>query len=232
MTSFEDMLTELMTVWDTKWKSKVFPKTRKPSTCSICKENGHNKRRCTYACIYNTLDMMPKDIVNIIYDMKVSTEEYSKKCEYDRKQDVYKKECEHAQKAYNDLITDLQDVVYTMNSYDVTAPSDVLYGWHDEENGKHMDRYAFNNFADNYKLLCDKFSQKFTDDAYYMDKFKKLHNCKCCGFHMSHKPRNILDYDYVNEIRLQDEPIYADECSCQCRHYSRNIVVLNKLRGE
>ena len=231
MTSFDDVLTEYMTVWKADYQTKLLPKTRKKVTCSICKETRHNKRRCTYACIYNTLDMMPKDIVNIIYDMKVSTEEYSKKCEYDRKQDAYKKDIDTAKKAYSDLMTDLFDVAETMEPDDVTVPLDILYRWDAETRGENMDRYAFNGFVDNYKVLCDKFSQKFTDDAYYVDKLKQLNNCKCCGFHMSHKPRHILDYDYVNEIRLRNEPVYVDECFCQCRHYSRNIVVLNKLRS-
>lgn len=227
MTSLELVLSEFMTVWKNQYQNKLLPKARKPVSCSICKEIGHNKRRCMYACIYNTLDMMPKDIVNIIYDMKVSAEEYSKKCEYERKHESYKKDCDIAQKAYDDLVTDLYDVVDTMNPDDVTTPIDILYA---ETESYNWDSYAFSRFADNYKVLSKKFSEKFTDDVYYLDKFKKLNNCKCCGFHMSHKPRYITDYDYVNEIRLQNHPVYVDECPCECRHYARNIVVLNKLR--
>ena len=215
-----------MTVWTTKYKSKLLPKIRKQVTCSICKEPGHNKRRCTYACIYNTLDMMPKDVINIIYDMKVSAEEYSTKCEHNSKQNAYKKDCDVAQKAYDDLITDLYDVAETMHPDDVSYPDFTVYS----DNHQNMDRYSFLRFADNYKMLCQLFGTKFSDDSYYVDKLNELNNCKCCGFHMSHKPRHILDYDLVNEIRLRYEPVYIEKCNCECRHYARNIVVLNKLR--
>lgn len=231
MDAFQTMLTEYMTVWTAKYKSKLLPKIRKQVTCSICKESGHNKRTCVYTCIYKTLDIMPKDVINIIYDMKVSAEEYSRKCEYDRKQNAYKKDCDIAQKAYDDFISDLFDVV---DDNPILQVSDHLVNtntnhYNDQDN-MNMDYYAFQLFTHDYRLLCLKFSHKFKDDSYYVDIFNKLKNCKCCGFHMSHKPKHILDYQFVNDIRLRDEPFYVDKCICQCRHYARNIVVLNKLR--
>ena len=226
MTAFQTVLSEYMSVWKTKYQKKLLPQKRKQVTCSICKESGHNKRRCVYTTIYNTLDMMPKDIVNIIYDMKVSSDNYSKMCEYYRKQNAYKHDCDVARKTYDEFITDIFDIVDTLPPMHETERNDDDA----DEDDTNMDYYAFQHFTNDYKLLCSKFSEKFTDDAYYVDILTKLNNCKCCGFHMSHKPKHILDYDYVNEIRLRDEPFYVDKCNCECRHYARNIVVLNKLR--
>jgi len=42
--------------------------------CSECKQLGHNKNKCSYKTVYDTLFMFPRDVINIIFDFKSSLE--------------------------------------------------------------------------------------------------------------------------------------------------------------
>lgn len=42
--------------------------------CSHCKHLGHYKNECAYNTVYDTLIMLPRDIINLIFDFKCSLE--------------------------------------------------------------------------------------------------------------------------------------------------------------
>lgn len=50
--------------------------------CSICNEPGHNRSKCTYKALYDTVTCLPKDIVSVIHGLKCSYDEVESRKSY------------------------------------------------------------------------------------------------------------------------------------------------------
>ena len=154
----------------------------------------------SYDIIYETLDMMPKDIVDIIYDMKVESDEYEAALQ--RKWDM--KISEVIGKSLYKWVHKF-DKDNILNQYDSFIPSPFIH----------------NPIV--YRYVHKKISKSFIGS--YVRGLQILNNCKCCSVHITRKPNSITDILAVKQYR-SEQNIHNITCHCLCRHHARNLVEL------
>lgn len=113
--------------------------------CSICKEPGHNRSKCTYNALYDTVTCLPKDIITMIHGLK---------CSYDEVE---------SRKSYFKKVVTKQLLSYKVET-DITLITDTFTRYIDVDNGFVTTKSRFINVLDyivDRKYVFDKLFKAF-----------------------------------------------------------------------
>ena len=165
----------------------------------------------TYTVLYETLDMMPKDIINIIYDMKKESDEYDEV--------VKDKWNTHMAKVIGDSIKEWvseesQFIALTQNDYH-------KHIWDLNEDSFIPREYIYNPSIYRYVHKC--LTESYIGS--YSTGLEILNSCNCCSLHIQRRPTDITDIKRVRQYR-KERNAHPNECRCLCRHHARNLVEL------
>ncbi len=102
-----------------------------------------------------------------------------------------------------------------------------------------LSSYNYINNYVNYNLSYNKYTsihdlRKYKKEVdNYLGKYnarqaiKCLYKCNCCVIHNYDKPKNIGDISWLDKtLPLEKTRAYKNQCTCSCRHVSREIFRL------
>ena len=176
--------------------------------------NSIPKEDIVYKTIYESLPMMPKDLVDIIYKDKTEAEKY----EEDLKEKLDLKLVE----VICDSMHDMAREIVEREKIQLTPSLIHTHIWESRR-----DTFIPLELIKNpvvYKFM--HLGIKYSYIGSYSNGLDILNKCNCCDVHQTRKPEKITEFEKVIEYR--DEQNFHDTsiCDCLCRHHARNLVML------
>jgi hypothetical protein len=176
--------------------------------------NPVSKEDIVYKTIYESLPMMPKDLVDIIYKDKTEAEKY----EEDLKQRLDLKLVE----VICDSMHDMAREIVKREHIQLTPYLCQTHIWENK-----LDTFIPLELIKNpvvYKFMHSGIKSSYIGS--YSNGLEMLNKCNCCDVHQRRKPEKITEFEKVCEYRSEQNFHNVSLCKCLCRHHARNLVML------
>lgn len=179
--------------------------------------NPVQKEDIVYKTIYESLPMMPTDLVDIIYKDKTEAEKYD---------DDLKKRLDL--KLVEVVCSSMYEMAIKVFERERIQLTPYLCHTHIWE--RNLDTFIPLELIK--KPVVYKFMHSGIKSSYigsYSNGLDMLNKCNCCDVHQTRKPEKITDIEDVIQYRSEQNFHNVSFCKCLCRHHARNLVMLYHL---